>query len=97
MDHATNAEFRREAVAMFRQVQGHPERVRAAVETYLRNGYRVGFVGEQLIDYLGVDTPCILDDAGYSRAEADAAVAIQDELHPLIFREFRDDRAECSS
>jgi hypothetical protein len=88
MDRASDVSFRKVAVVMFRQARSSQEAVRAAVEQYLRNGYREGFVGEEIIDYLGVDTPSILDDAGYSETEADAAIAVLDELHPSLFREF---------
>jgi hypothetical protein len=59
-------DFTREAADDFRRAgQDFVEQHRACVR-YFRRGHSVGLSHPELIDFLGVSTPSVLDKAGYS-------------------------------
>ena len=58
---------------------GEPAWLRACAR-YFRDGEHEGFDHGELIDYLGVSTPSVLDRAGYSEADALRVM----ELLPLV-------------
>jgi hypothetical protein len=61
--------------------------MRAAIVAYLREGLPSDAL-PALTDYLCVDTPSILDDAGFTDAEADRAVEIFDEIAATIAKKY---------
>ena|SRR5688572_32176297 len=73
--------LKNQTVVSLRAVQGHPDSVRQVIVRYLREGYRLGLVPSELIDYFCVDTPNIVEAAGYTDASGDAVVDLFDELH----------------
>ena len=84
--------LRRAAVEGLARARGDEHAVRAAIAAYLRDGLSVTDVyhsPQALTDYFCVDTPSILDDAGYTPAEADRATELFDEIMPLLFKETR--------
>ncbi len=83
--------LRQRAVDAMRRARGDESDIRAAIATYLRDGLHAE-TPAALTDYFCVDTPSILDDAGYDDAAATEAVAIFDEIAPDIVREFADRR-----
>ena len=58
---------------------GEPAWIQACVR-YFRDGEHEGFDHGELIDYLGVSTPSVLDRAGYSDAQSLRVM----ELLPLV-------------
>lgn len=53
-----------------------PTGVRDALRRYLKQGIGAGFSTGELIDWLGISSPSILDDAGFDDAEAAEAMKI---------------------
>jgi hypothetical protein len=64
------SEFTRHAADDFRQSAGTEQEQRAAICRYFRRGEAADFSHPELIDFLGVSTPSVLDMAGYSDAAA---------------------------
>ena len=60
-----------------------PSRVRAVLAGFFKHGARAGFTTGELVDFLGVSSPSILEQAGFSDDEAtlamDVVVALTDE------------------
>lgn len=63
-----------------RGVKGSPERQKDALCRYYKRGEQANLTAGELIDFLGVSSPSILDMAGYTRIESDALFAISDKL-----------------
>jgi hypothetical protein len=59
----------REAAAELRSCLGDPLAQIAACCRYFEKGEREGISHEELIDFLGISTPSVLDKAGYSDEE----------------------------
>jgi hypothetical protein len=74
-DLETEAAFRLQAA------KADPDSLREAILWYLREGYRLGLCQSELIDFLCISTPNIVESAGYADARADSIVALFDELH----------------
>ena len=62
--------FTRLAADDFRQSAATEQQQRAAICRYFRRGAQADFSHPELIDFLGVSTPSVLDMAGYSEAAA---------------------------
>ena len=91
IDEDAHQRLRNSAVEAMRAARGDVVAVRRAITEYLRAGYssrEVYFSPGSLTDYFCVDTPSILDDAGYRGVEADEAVTIFDEVNTVLVREF---------
>ena len=63
-------EFTRLAAEDFRHSVATEEEQRAAISRYFLRGADADFSHPELIDFLGVSTPSVLDMAGYSDAAA---------------------------
>ncbi len=63
-------EFTRLAADDFSQSAATEQEQRAAICRYFRRGADADFSHPELIDFLGVSTPSVLDMAGYSDAAA---------------------------
>jgi hypothetical protein len=59
-------EFTRLAAEDFRQSVATPQEQRAAICRYFRRGAAADYSHGELIDFLGVSSPSVLDMAGYS-------------------------------
>lgn len=68
------------AATELRQAKGETERQKQALCRYYKRGLRANLTTSELIDFLGVSSPSILDRAGYYEAEGDALMAISDGL-----------------
>ena len=66
--------------AELRQAKGDPFVEKQALCRYYQRGERAHLTPGELIDFLAVSTPCILDDANYSDAEAESLMQISDSL-----------------
>ena len=77
------AQFTREAADDFRQSGATEQEQRAALCRYFRRGAEADLSHPELIDFLAVSTPSVLDMAGYSQAAADRVM--------LMLREITDD------
>ena len=53
-----------------------PQELRAALCRYLRRGASVGFSTGELVDFLGVSSPSVLDRAGYSAQQTEEAMRV---------------------
>ena len=83
--------IRTTAVDRMARARGDEPAVRAAIAAYLRDGLAAPDAYHSpaaLTDYFCVDTPSILDDAGYSEAEGNRATELFDEIIPALVREF---------
>jgi Holliday junction DNA helicase RuvB len=65
--------------AELREAKGNPEKQKLALCHYWQRGLQANLTVE-LIDYLCVSSPSILDMAGYSEEEGDAVIQISDSL-----------------
>jgi hypothetical protein len=63
-------ELTRHAAADFRRCAGSQQEQRAALCRYLRRGADEDFTTGELVDFLGVSSPSVLDMAGYSEKAA---------------------------
>jgi hypothetical protein len=52
------------------------QELRAALCRYLRRGADAGFSTGELVDYLGVSSPSLLEQAGYSEQHAEEAMRV---------------------
>jgi hypothetical protein len=59
-------EFTRLAAEDFRQSAATEQKQRAAICRYLRRGAAADYSHGELVDFLGVSSPSVLDMAGYS-------------------------------
>jgi hypothetical protein len=77
-------EVTREAADDFRRAGRSVEEQRRACIRYFRRGHEAGVSHAELIDFLGVSTPSVLDKAGYSDEDSqrvmDMLVEISDEI-----------------
>jgi hypothetical protein len=77
-------DFTREAADDFRRAGPSIEEQRRACVRYFRRGHSVGLSHPELIDFLGVSTPSVLDKAGYSDEDSqrvmDMLADISDEI-----------------
>jgi hypothetical protein len=63
-----------------RAAKGDPEQQKRALCRYYKRGERANLTAGELIDFLGVSTPSILDQAGYDDEESEALMSISDSL-----------------
>jgi hypothetical protein len=68
------------AAAELRDAKEDPVQQRQALCRYYKRGFRAHLTPGELIDFLGVSSPSILDMAGYSDEEGGAMMAISDGL-----------------
>jgi len=68
--------FLAEAATIFRDGEKSESGFRSSLARYLGLGITQGLSQGELIDYLGVSTPSVLDVAGYSDSEQEAAMTI---------------------
>jgi hypothetical protein len=90
-DEAALLRLRQRAVEAMRSAWGDVAAIRGAITDYLRAGYSTEgtyFSPGALTDFFCVDTPSILDDAGYKGSDADEAVAVFDEINNVLVEEF---------
>ena len=63
------------AIDQLKQAKGHPTSERQAICRYLKQGTGAGFSTGELVDWLGISSPSLLDQAGYNDAEATRIMA----------------------
>jgi len=63
-----------------RAAKSDPAEQRQALCRYYKRGEKANLTNDELIDFLGVSTPSILDKAGYTEEEATALMDISDTL-----------------
>ena len=78
-----------ETASRLQQAKGDKRAIATAITIYLETGYNAHLTSGELVDFFCVDTPSILDKAGYLEADADMAVELYDEIEPGIFKKFR--------
>lgn len=71
--------------------RGNADAVKQAITDYLEKGYSSYLTSGQLVDYFCVSTPSILDMAGFSEEEAEAAVELYDVINPELFAKYYPD------
>ncbi len=69
-----------QTASQLRAVKGDTDAQREVLCRYYARGRRANLTPGELIDFLAVSTPSILDAAGYSEAEADALMKLSDSL-----------------
>lgn len=62
------------------QAKGNREQLKNALCRYYKRGLRANLTTSELIDFLGVSTPSILDEAGFDEQEADEVMSLSDTL-----------------
>jgi hypothetical protein len=75
-------------VDAMRDAHGDESLIRLAITAYLQDGLPIESP-EALTDYFCVDTPSILDDAGFDEAEGTQVTIIFDQIATSAVREFR--------
>src|SRR5688572_18911860 len=83
--------IRQAAVERMSRARGDESAIKTAITAYLRDGLTAPDAYHSpaaLTDYFCVDTPSILDDAGYTEAEGDRATELFDEIIPDLVRQF---------
>jgi hypothetical protein len=78
-----------ETASTLQQAKGDQSAIAIAITTYLETGYNAHLTSGELTDFFCVDTPNILDKAGYIGEDADLAVELYDEIDPVAFKKFR--------
>jgi hypothetical protein len=68
--------FLLEAATIFREGEKTESGLRSSLARYLGLGITQGLSQGELIDFLGVSTPSVLDVAGYSDSEQEAAMTV---------------------
>jgi len=63
-----------------RAARGNPDAQRAALARYYKRGTRADLSSGELVDFLAISTPSILEKAGYSDDEADALLELSETL-----------------
>ena len=63
-----------------REAKGNPDQQRQALCRYYKRGDKANLTPSELIDFLGVSRPSILDRAGYDEEDGDAIMHISDSL-----------------
>ena len=63
-----------------KQAKHSREAQKLALCRYYKRGERANLTASELIDFLGVSSPCILEQAGYDEEEGDALMQISDAL-----------------
>jgi hypothetical protein len=63
-----------------RQAKNNAERQKRALCRYYWRGLQANLTASELIDFLGVSSPSILDRAGYDEAESSAIMNLSDSL-----------------
>lgn len=81
-------EFTRLAADDFRRSAATEQEQRAALCRYFRRGADADLSHPELIDFLGVSTPSVLDMAGYSHEAADRVM--------LMLRDITDDEIQSA-
>lgn len=61
-------------------VKGNAVDLRQALCRYYHRGYRANLTPDELIDFLGVSNPAILDMAGYNEEEVESTMEISDSI-----------------
>jgi hypothetical protein len=69
-------QFIHKAALRFVEAKGQPESIRKVLIDYLRAGDAVGCSHAELIDFLGVSTPSVLDLAEYSDPEQESVMQL---------------------
>ena len=78
------------AVQSMARARGDEEAIKAAITAYLCAGLSATDTYHSpaaLTDYFCVDTPSILDDAGYSDTEGNRVTELFDDSMPVVFKE----------
>ena len=78
-----------QTVARLQESKEDSALVRGALLTYLSNGYELGLVAEELIDFFCVSTPNILEEAGFGGSSSDEIMVVFDEIHEQVWRSRR--------
>jgi hypothetical protein len=78
--------FMRLAADDFRQSAATEQEQRAAICRYFRRGFAAGYTNGELIDYLGISSPSVLDMAGYPD---EAAQRVMDMLADIMDEEIQ--------
>ena len=73
-------ELEKRTAAELMAAQGNPDAQKAALARYWHLGCRARLTPAELIDFLGVDAGCILEQAGLTDDEGDAVMALPDAL-----------------
>ncbi len=63
-----------------RHVKDNPEQQKQALCRYYKRGEAANLTASELIDFLGISSPSILEMAGYGEEEGDALFVISDAL-----------------
>ena len=63
-----------------KNAKGNQDEVKAVLCRYWKRGYRAGLTPSELIDFLAVDYPSILDRAGFTDEEGDKVMVLSDAL-----------------
>ena len=86
IDEKAIADLQARTTAAVRAASGRADALGDAIWSYLGEGYRLGLVPSELVDFFCVSTPNIVEEAGYRGNAGDAVVALFDQLHDQFRR-----------
>ncbi len=72
----TQDQFIRESALKFSEAKGRPESICKILTQYLRAGAGRGYSQAELIDFLGVSTPSVLDLAEYPEEDQNSVMQL---------------------
>jgi predicted XRE-type DNA-binding protein len=72
----TQDQFIRESAHEFSEAKGQPESIRKILIQYLQTGAGKGYSQAELIDFLGVSTPSVLDLAEYPEEDQNSVMQL---------------------
>jgi hypothetical protein len=84
-----------ETASRLRQAKGDAVAISAAITTYLETGYKAMLSSGELVDFFCVSD--VLDQAGYSEEEAEATIALFDEINPDIFARYHPENLQVKT
>ena len=68
------------AASELREAKGDQDKQKEALLRYYRRGEKANLTASELVDFLAVSTPSILDKAGYTEQESDVLMKISDQF-----------------
>jgi len=86
-------EFLAEAAVMFRNSGKSEKDLRSSLAKYLGRGLTKSISQGELIDFLGVSSPSVLEEAGYSETEQERAMSLLGALTDAEIRLYVSGRA----
>jgi len=77
--------LKKTTAAHLQNIKSDPQKQRQVILDYWKRGLKANLGPSELIDFLGVDTPSIVDLADYTEKESDTIMEISDSLGAILY------------